>query len=220
MENFNKCDIELLNEDLQEVKNLKFYLDSLNDCFDWSNNNFAHLCFYVYKVKELFHNYNYYNRNNETYSFKSIMSYYGLNDTDVSRLCSCFEKYCSFRDIENEIPILEEPFIDFSKSKLIELLQVPNEQIFKDIDNKVLRPDMSVKTIRDYVKNYNALKNISSANNQEEQIEEFNEEDIPLAYNPKQHYDFEYFEDKTKNQLLNIVWELQKEYEKLKGIKK
>ena len=31
------------------------------------------------------------------------------------------------------------------------------------------------------------------------------------------NYDFDYFEMKTKSQLLNMIWELQKEYEKLKN---
>jgi len=36
------------------------------------------------------------------------------------------------------------------------------------------------------------------------------EEEIPMVYDPKKVYDFDYFTKKTKNQLINIVWELQK----------
>ena len=68
---------------------------------------------------------------------------------------------------------------------------------------------MTVKQIRDYIK---SLKNGTN--------EEINEEEIPEAYDPTKKYDFSYFETKTKSQLLNIVWELQKAYQKLKEKRK
>ena len=36
----------------------------------------------------------------------------------------------------------------------------------------------------------------------------------------KVEYEYSYFEDKTKNQLLNMIWELQKAYQKLKEKRK
>ena len=134
---------------------------------------------------------------------------------------SCYDKFCclSCSDLETAKCSIIEEFKGFSKSKLFELLQVDNAQIIEDLQNKVIRFDFSVKSLRDYVKNLQELKRQQAKLNQkqEDKIEdEFNEEDIPPAYNPQQHYDFEYFENKNKAQLLNIVWELQKEYEKLK----
>lgn len=38
-----------------------------------------------------------------------------------------------------------------------------------------------------------------------------------MAYNPKQHYDIEYFDGLSKKQLVNCIWELQKYCEKLTG---
>jgi len=56
--------------------------------------------------------------------------------------------------------------------------------------------------------------NATSEDNPSESEE--SEEEIPEAYNPTKHYEFSYFETKTKSQLLNIVWQLQQEYEKFK----
>ena len=97
-------------------------------------------------------------------------------------------------------------------------MQVDNEQIKKDLQNKVLRFDFTIKQIRDYVKNLQTLEKQQAKlnGNDKEEKEEIVEENIPMAYNPQQHYDFEYFQEKNKAQLLNIVWELQKEYKKLK----
>lgn len=78
---------------------------------------------------------------------------------------------------------------------------------------------MTCKQIREYIR---TLKD--GTDKAEKVVEDttINEEEIPMAYNPKQEYEYSYFETKTKNQLLNIVWELQKEYQalKLKGERK
>lgn len=158
----------------------------------------------------------------KNYTFKDIMDSFSLNDTDISRLCSCYEKFVIV-DSDNKKPALIEEFKYFSKSKLVELITVPNEQLLQDIKTKVLRADMSVKTIRDYVKNYKELQKQNKKlfdKIEDDQEEKVDEEDIPMAYNPKLHYDFSYFENKTKAQLLNIVWQLQTEYEKLKKEKR
>ena len=230
MENFKmieKIDFELnpYGVDCSEtIKLLNNYLNKINQIFYKEQNNFAELCYYVFKVKELFDSkfYKmYYGRlvtkQKDYIFFDNIMEGIGLDKTAVSRILSCYEKFV-VKD-ENIKPLIIAPFGQFSKSKLFELLNVDIEQLRVDFNNKVLRPDMSVKSIRDYVKNYKAQQRQKEKlfQNEEKEIEEnINEEDIPEAYNPKQHYDFNYFEDKTKAQLLNIVWQLQTEYEKLK----
>lgn len=40
--------------------------------------------------------------------------------------------------------------------------------------------------------------------------------DIPMAFDPNTHYEFSYFDSKSKNQLVNICCEYQKAYFKLK----
>lgn len=228
MENFKMIeeydfDLKPYDHDCSEgIKLLNEYLKKINKIFAKGQNGFAELCFYVYKVRELFKNYTltYFNRfvtkKNEYVFFDNITQGLGLSDKDVSRLCGCYEK---FVEQETDKPVMLEEFFGFSKSKLFELLTVDTEQLKVDIKNNVLRPDMSVLSIREYVKNYKAQQKQKKKlfEDEEEDIKEtINEEDIPPAYNPKQHYDFSYFEEKTKAQLLNIVWQLQTEYEKLK----
>ena len=204
------------------VKELNAYLSKLSQCFEKDQKNFAEICYYVYKVKELFSDYSktlyggFSSKGGSIrYTFNRIMQNLGIDETQSSRLISCYEKFVT-KDTDK--PLIFAEFHDFSKSKLIELIPVPDEQLKLDIHNKVLRSDMSVKTIREYVKNYKVQqKQNKRLTESKEKVEEtINEEDIPMAYNPQQHYDFDYFQEKNKAQLLNIVWELQKEYEKLK----
>lgn len=225
MENFIYSDIEIDTSFGDKSKEIANYIKNINKCFTKDNSNFVDLCYYVCNLKALFDSYYYVpcrDKKGKNYTFKDIMDNFGLNDTDISRLCSCYNKFVIVDSNNKKIALIEE-FKYFSKSKLIELITVPNEQLLQDIKTKVLRPDMSVKTIRDYVKNYKELQkqNKKLFEKQEEQEEEqIVEEDIPMAYNPKLHYDFSYFEDKTKAQLLNIVWQLQTEYERLKKEKR
>lgn len=205
------------------VKELNLYLSKLNKLFEKEQNNFAELCFYVYKVKELFDDYNksYYGRfldKNKNYIFfRDIMQGFGIDETQSSRLISCYDKYLVSA---SEKPTLIVEFAGFSKSKLFELLVVPNQQIMADMSSKVLKPEMSVVQIRAYVKNYKAMLKVNNKNSsdfkpQEDKPEPVDEE-IPPAYDPKKHYEFSYFKNKTKSQLLNMIWDLQKEYEKIK----
>lgn len=217
-------------KDMREVvKELNGYLTKINNLYNKEQNNLAELCYYVFEVHNLFSFENYsrlwcgsvIDKNGHSYSFNSIMQNYGIDETQSSRLISCYEK---FVEPVNDKPRIKELFFDFSKSKLFELLSVPTEQLELDIYNKVLRPDMSVKTIRDYVKNYKAqqkqnkklLSDSGDESEFKESYDDFDESKIEMAYDPKKHYDFEYFEKKSKSQLLNIVMSLQSEYEKLK----
>lgn len=222
MENLQYLTIEIDISSGDKAKDISNYIKNINKCFTKDNNNFVDLCYYVYNLKALFDSYVYLpcrDKLGRNYTFKDIMDNFGLNDTDISRLCSCYEKFIIV-DSDKKNPALLLGLQYFSKSKLIELLSIPTEQIMQDIKNKVLRADMSVKTIRAYVKNYKELqkqnKKLNKDKEEEQEEEQIQEEEIPMAYNPKLHYDFSYFEEKTKAQLLNIVWQLQTEYEKLK----
>lgn len=220
MENFNQYCLSraLVNDNGEALKELNNLIIKLDKCFKKDNDNFAETCFVVYRIKKLFDDYkqvNVYNRINETYNFDTIMTGFGISKSESSRLLSCYEKFITK---ETDKPMILAEFYGFSKSKLFELLQVDNEQIIKDLQNKVLRFDFTIKQIRDYVKNLQTLEKQQARLNGDikEEKEEIIEEEIPMAYNPQQHYDFDYFQEKNKAQLLNIVWELQKEYEKLK----
>lgn len=227
MEDFNKfLDLDFktfyYGTDLTEsVNKLKVYIETLNQCFDNEQSNFAEICYCVSQIKKLFDDYtkSWY-RGFETqkarYTFESLMKNFGLDDSQVSRIVKVYEKFVV---LEKDKPKIKKVVSGFSKSKLIELLSVDNEQLELDIKNKVIRPDMTVKQIRDYVKNYHALQKQKENlfKDKEEKVEEeFDESEIPMVYDPTKYYEFSYFESKTKSQLLNMIWDLQKEYLKLK----
>ncbi len=222
MENFNQYCLpenEFIDFSYKPINDLTVYIKKLDKCFKKDSDNFAEICFLVFQIHNLFmkNSYGIYLKKNQkmTYSFDTIMNGFGISKSESSRLLSCYEKFITK---ETDKPMILAEFYGFSKTKLFELLQVDNEQLKKDLQNKVLRFDFTIKQIRDYVKNLQTLEKQQAklnGNNKEEK-EEIVEEDIPMAYNPQQHYDFEYFQDKNKAQLLNIVWELQREYEKLK----
>ena len=222
MENFNQYCLpenEFIDFSYKPINELTIYIKKLNKCFIKDRDNFAEICFLVFQIHNLFmkNSYGIYLKKNQnmTYSFDTIMNGFGISKSESSRLLSCYEKFITK---ETEKPMVLAEFYGFSKTKLFELLQVDNEQLRKDLQNKVLRFDFTIKQIRDYVKNLQTLEKQQAklkGNNKEEK-EEIIEENIPMAYNPQQHYDFEYFQEKNKAQLLNIVWELQREYEKLK----
>ena len=228
MENFNQYCLpqkDFMTYSGEHLPMLKSLINKLDKCFEKDNNNFADMCFIVYRIKLLFDKYKEVHfwgssRKLNSYSFDTIMTGFGISKSESSRLLSVFNKFCCLSDSDLDIAkctIIEE-FKGFSKTKFFELLQVDNEQIIKDLQNKVLRFDFTIKQIRDYVKNLQTLEKQQAKLNGDikEEKEEIIEEEIPMAYNPQQHYDFDYFQEKNKAQLLNIVWELQKEYEKLK----
>lgn len=227
MENFNQYCLpqkDFMTYSGDSLPLLKSLINKLDKCFEKDNNNFAEICFLVFQIHNLFikNNYGVYLKKNQnmSYSFDTIMIGFGISKSESSRLISIFKKFCclSDSDLDSAKCSIIEEFKGFSKTKLFELLQVDNEQLIKDLRNKILRFDFTIKQIRDYVKNLQTLKKQQAKlnENDKEEKEEIIEENIPMAYNPQQHYDFDYFQEKNKAQLLNIVWELQKEYEKLK----
>ena len=222
MENFNQyclAENEFIDFSYKPINELTIYIKKLDKCFKKDSDNFAEICFLVFQIHNLFmkNSYGIYLKKNQnmTYSFDTIMNGFGISKSESSRLLSCYEKFIT-KEVDKPMMLAE--FYGFSKTKLFELLQIDNEQLKKDLQNKVLRFDFTIKQIRDYVKNLQTLEKQQAKlnGNDKEEKEEIVEEDIPMAYNPQQHYDFEYFQEKNKAQLLNIVWELQKEYEKLK----
>lgn len=225
MENFNKFCLQraLVDSNNNNVKELNSLINKLDNCFKKENDNFAETCFVVYRIRKLFDNYKQvyvYLEANQSYNFDTIMTGFGISKSESSRILNVYDKFCCLSCSDEKIAkcsIVDE-FKGFSKSKLFELLVVDDEQLMQDLRTSVLKSNMSVATIRKYVKNIQELKKQQARLNQQQEKsqEEFIEEDIPMAYNPQQHYDFDYFESKSKAQLLNIVWELQKEYEKLK----
>lgn len=229
MEDFNQYCLgrAFVDNNDNNLKELTSLINKLDNCFKKENDNFADICFIVYRIKKLFDDYKHvyvYDSHSMVYHFDKVMTGFGISQSESSKLLSIYDKFCclSCNDLQTAKCSIIEEFKGFSKSKLFELLPVDNVQIVKDLQNKVLRYDMSVILIRLYVKNYKALQKANKKINEkkEETHEEIREEDIPEAYDPTKYYEFQYFEEKTKFQLLNIVWDLQKAYQKLRKSKK
>ena len=205
MENFKKCDLEF------EDMHLNIYVSAINSFFDRHQNNFVCICRDVYKIWQYCKGNYWKAKNNEYYNSYQILAQFGFDKKAVSRYKNCYEKFI----IDNNQALsLAIPFQKFSSSKLFELLSLSQETAFELIDKKIITPEMTVKQIREYIK---SLKDgTDKAEKVLEDTPEINEDEIPMAYNPAQEYEYSYFESKTKNQLLNIVWELQKAYQTLK----
>lgn len=115
---------------------------------------------------------------------------------------------------ENEENFTIHSLDGFSVSKLAELLPLSDDMITLYVKD----PRMTVAELRQLVANLNYSK-ADEEKKVTEQNERLDEEvkDIEAVYNPRKYYDFDYFKSKTKEQLLNIVMELQKTYVKNSG---
>jgi len=142
----------------------------------------------------------------QNYKFDDLMREYGLEKTQTSRLLSSYARYFDQDKIKPA-------FAEFSKCKLFELLTVPTSMLEPDVECGRVTAHSTVREIRKYVKQHKPKKDQAngSANT------ETDESDIEPVYNPAQQYPFSYFEQKTKAQLLNMVWELQKFTYKKRG---
>lgn len=202
-------------EDFVIASNLSFkneklesLVSDLKECFKSVQQNFSGLCKTIYSIWSYCKGNYFASKDNEYYNSYKLLEKFGFSRKSVGRYKSCYEKF-----IDSETCAIRPLYKNFSPSKLFELLQFSKETADNLVSSGLIAPEMTVKTIREHV------KNIISGQTVEPVVEEIeiNEEEIPMAYDPKQEYEFSYFESKTKNQLLNIVWQLQKEYQKLKN---
>lgn len=205
MEEFIKSDLEF------EDDKLFWLVERLRDVFNNSQDNFSNLCEAIYNIWSYCKGNYWKAKDNEYYNSYKLLAKFGFDKKAVSRYKQCYERY-----VHKEQGGLHSLYEDFTPSKLFELLVLSDETVKSSISNGLIKPTMTVKQIREYIK---TLKD--GSDKAEKVIEDttINEEDIPMAYDPKQEYEYSYFETKTKNQLLNIVWELQKAYQKLKSNK-
>lgn len=196
LEEFKKCDIEV--EDVM-LNNL---LIQLRDCFYKLNNSFACTCKTIYKIWSYCKGKYWLAKDNEMYNSYKILEKFGFDKKAVNRYKNCYERFV----VDNQIEPL---YSNFTPSKLFELLPLSRDISYEYVDKKLITPEMTVKQIREFIKSQK-----DGETNTAEVIEDTSvkKEDIPMAYDPKQKYEFAYFETKTKNQLLNMIWELQKEY--------
>ena len=199
MKEFIKSDLEFEDDEL-------FWLvERLRDCFNKNKNNFNSLCETIYNIWSYCKNNYWKAKNNEYYNSYKLLAKFGFDKKAVNRYKQCYEKFV----VDNTISKVVK---DFAPSKLFELLSLSKNTIIELIDKQIIVSTMTVKEIRE------CIKILKYGTDKVEQVVEntiINENNIPMAYDPKKEYAYSYFEEKTKNQLLNIVWELQKAYQKI-----
>jgi len=200
---------EFINSDLDfEDNELHLLMLALQDCFEDNQINFCQTCKTIYDIWSYCKKSYFKAKNNEYYNSYKLLAKFGFDKKAVNRYKQCYERF-----VLQGANVLLNDYKDFSPSKLFELLVLSSETSDELVKKQFIKPTMTVKQIREYIK---TLKD--GSDKAEKVIEDttINEDDIPMAYDPKQEYEYSYFETKTKNQLLNIVWELQKAYQKLK----
>lgn len=205
MEEFIKSDLEF------EDDKLFWLVERLRDVFNNSQQNFCKLCEAIYNIWSYCKGNYWKAKDNEYYNSYKLLAKFGFDKKAVNRYKQCYERF-----VLQGANVLLNDYKDFSPSKLFELLVLSSDTSDELVKKQFIKPTMTVKQIREYIK---TLKD--GSDKAEKVIEDttINEDDIPMAYDPKQEYEYSYFETKTKNQLLNIVWELQKAYQKLKSNK-
>lgn len=203
---------EFINSDLDfEDNELHLLMLALQDCFEDNQINFCQTCKTIYDIWSYCKKSYFKAKNNEYYNSYKLLAKFGFDKKAVNRYKQCYERF-----VLQGANVLLNDYKDFSPSKLFELLVLSSETSDELVKKQFIKPTMTVKQIREYIK---TLKD--GSDKAEKVIEDttINEDDISMAYDPKQEYEYSYFETKTKNQLLNIVWELQNAYQKLKSNK-
>ena len=193
-----------------EDNELNKLLNWLRYCYNAQQKHFAELCFTIYKICGYCKDKCFKAKDNEYYDCNKLLNKFGFDKNAISRYKNCYERFCQGSDIQNVF--IKDYFCNFCPSKLFEMLSLSYETLEKAVDSKLIKPEMTVKEIRAFIKE---LKSGHNVTNVVEEDLEVNEEEIPFVYDPKQEYEYSYFESKTKNQLLNIVWELQGMIQKL-----
>lgn len=211
MEDIINCDEFLFHNN--ELDNL---ISSLNKIIKNQKDNFAELCTCVAKIYYYCKDNSYMSKDNIFYNAYMLLEKFGFNRKSVERLVACYNKFVtSSSECDNVVANIKTEFFHFSPSKLYTLLSVSNTQLYNDIDKGVLKPTMTAKEIKEYVK---SLKD----NNEEKKkvLEDIkNEETTEIDnsfYNPNNHYDEEFFKSCTHLQLVAIAMTLQYEIEKLR----
>ena len=76
-----------------------------------------------------------------------VLANFGIEHSGLSRILSVYNRFCSRKGADGTI-FVDDRFQAYSYSQLVEMVKLSNAQIDKDI-----QPTMTVKDIRNYVKN-------------------------------------------------------------------
>lgn len=207
MEEFIKSDLAF------EDNELYWLVERLRENFNNLQLNFAKTCECIYNIWKYCKGSYFKARNGEHYNSYTLLAQFGFDKKAVSRYKGCYENFI----VDNETVALSIPFKDFSPSKLFELLTLSKETAWEFVAKGLIKPTMTVKQIREVIKSVKDGTDKAEKVIEKTTADETSEETIPMAYDPTKHYDFDYFKDLSKQQLINNIWELQKEYERLKS---
>lgn len=206
MEEFIKSDLAF------EDNELYWLVERLRENFNNSQLNFAKACECIYNIWKYCKDNYYKAKDNEYYNSYKLLAKFGFDKKAVNRYKNCYERYV-YPQFCSLYPIYE----DFTSSKLFELLVLSEDTAKNSIINGLVLPTMTVKQIREHIKTLKDGSDKAEKVIEKTTEDETSEEKIPMAYDPTKHYDFDYFKDLSKQQLINNIWELQKEYERLKS---
>ena len=203
MENFKVCEIIFDDEELKVI------VTSLNTIFRHEQEEFVHLCYYFSRLKDYFKSKGKYylvsghikKDNTIKCTYLDIIKQFGYEERYVNKCVQCYEK---FTDKAVNAPKMESVFLPFGRAKLFELLLLSKETIIQNIESGALKPDMTLKEIREFVKYIKGKE--KKDNNVAEELED--EEDFSGTFDIKNDYDFAYFKKLSKEELLDISWKL------------
>lgn len=170
MENFKQSNIKLA--DITDKKPIyktpgweetQKLIDQINYFFLEEQKNFVHICYYISELSNMFNRYDvsYYKRyfdktGNQVFE-ETVYESFGLTGKEVKRLINIRQRFIeTVRLVDDIVPKLKSEFLGYSKSKLIEMLPLSNEQIkVAFLDGKITINSTCLE-IRDYIK---SLKN-------------------------------------------------------------
>lgn len=144
-------------------------IDRLNKLHNSQQQDFAELCYTVYKIDCWFednpdvmlkdkYKSDYYNK-------KELFKMLGFKKSQVGRLCQCYQKFMTLiPDVGTKI---KEPFVSFTPSKLFELLPLSYDKLVEFINNGQLSADMTVKEIREFLKSFDSIEDVSEEEQEE-----------------------------------------------------
>lgn len=191
-----------------EDKILNSLISEIESLLKSRQNNFFELCKYFNSLYEYCKGINgvyYIAKNGNSYTFTSIVQLFGLSKSTAYNMVQVYKKFNNFPAGGTNCRL---DFFRYSPSKLFELLRVSDAQLQRDIERGILTYKMTKKEIRDYVKSLKGSEGLDKVLEGYDEDKEENEEDIPMVFDYKQKYEFSYFEKLSKNQAINIAWDL------------
>ena len=124
----------------------------LNDLHKNQQSDFANLSYTIYKIDCWFVDNTdivLKSKTNDYYDRKTLFKQLGFSNKQVRRYINCYQKYMTLDAGGSK---LKDVFKRFSESKLFEMLPVNNETLFGYINSGDLKPTMTKKEIRAFLK--------------------------------------------------------------------